>query len=101
MEAYTMGVWMIVDATITIGNIIEISVIAAGGLAAIITIKNTVGNMKADITDMKAEIKKVGDVLIQLAVQEQRMSNVEQDIRELKHGRGFIQDEIRGEYPRT
>ena len=61
---------MIIDATITVGNIIEICTIAGGGLIAIVTVKNSVSNlkseigtMKLDFTDMKSEIKKVGDVL--------------------------------------
>ena len=94
---------MIVDATITVGNMIEIGVLAIGGIAAITTIKSTVGNMKADLTDMKAEIKKVGEVLVTLAVTGQRLTNVEQDVRDLQHGRGFViprsEGGINGEYP--
>jgi uncharacterized protein YaaN involved in tellurite resistance len=97
---------MIVDATITVGNIIEIATIAAGGLIAIVTVKNSVNNlksdlhnMKSDFTDMKSEIKKVGEVLVQLAITGQRLTNAEQDIRELKHGRGFVLRESGQEYP--
>lgn len=88
---------MIIDATITIGNMIEIATIAAGGLIAIVTVKNSVNNlksdlhnMKSDFTDMKSEIKQVGKVLVELAIAGQRLTNVEQDVRELKHGRGFV-----------
>ncbi len=90
---------MIVDATITVGNIIEIGVIGGGGIIAVVTLRSTVGNMKADLTDMKAELKKVGEVLIKMAVTDQRLSNVEQDIREIKHGHGFVR-EINGEWPK-
>src|SRR3569833_977359 len=100
MQPEAMGFQMIVDATITIGNIIEISVIAVGGVTMMITLKNTVANMKTDITDMKSEIKKVGDVLVKMAVTEQRISNVEQDVRDLRHGHGFVQRDVNGEYPR-
>lgn len=94
---------MVVDATITIGNIIEIAVLAIGGIGAIFAIKSSVGNMKDDLTDLKMEIKKVGDVLVTMAVTTTRLDNVEQDIRDLKHGRGFISNRseggINGEYP--
>jgi len=97
---------MIVDATITIGNIIEIATIAGGGLIASMTVKNSVNNlkgdlhnMKSDFSDMKTEIKKVGEVLVQLAITGQRLTNIEQDIKELKHGEGFIQKAINREYP--
>ena len=94
---------MIVDQTITVGNIIEIASIIGGGLLVLITLRNTVNNLKNDMTDMKAEIKKVGDVLVTLAVTSKRLDHVEDDIRELKHGRGFITARsdagINGEYP--
>ena len=81
---------MVVDATITIGNIIEISTIAGGGVIAIAMLRSTVGNMKDDLTDLKLEIKKVGEVLIKMAVTDQRLANLEQDVRELRHGEGMV-----------
>ena len=92
-----------IEQTITIGNIIEISVIVIGGLATLITMRNTVSNLKEDMVDMKTEIKKVGEVLVKMAVTQTRLDSVEQDIRDLKHGRGFIHPRadggINGEYP--
>jgi len=96
----------VIDATITIGNIIEITVIGCGGIAAVVAVRNSVVNvgrdlmrMEADFQDMKVEIKKVGDVLIAMATTDLRLTNVEQDIREMKHGQGFIQRQLTGEYP--
>ena len=80
----------VIDATITIGNIIEICVLAVGGIGTVVTIKSTVGLMKSDINDMKAEIKKLGEVLVKMAVTDQRLANAEQDIRDIQHGHGFI-----------
>ena len=92
-----------INYTITIGNIIEILAIVGGGLLALVTLRNTVNNLKDDMTDMKTEIKKVGEVLVKMAVTQTRLDNVEQDIRDLKHGRGFITPRsdggINGEYP--
>lgn len=101
---------MNIDYTITAGNIIEIGVLVVGGivtiggaLVAAGSFKNTVNTLKTDMTDMKAEIKKVGEVLVKMAVTQTRLDNVEQDIRDIKHGRGFIQPRseggINGEYP--
>lgn len=73
-----------IDPTITIGNIIEISAIVGGGLLAIWTLKSTVDNLKTDMTDMKTEIKKVGEVLVKMAVHDSRLTNVEQDVRDLR-----------------
>jgi hypothetical protein len=94
---------VIIDHSITIGNLIEIGAICIGGLIALITLRNTVGNLQRDMTDMKLEIKKVGEVLVLMAVHSTRLDNVEQDIRDLKHGRGFItarsEGGVNGEYP--
>lgn len=79
-----------IDQTITIGNIIEISVIACGGLITIITLKNRIADITTDLVDMKQELRKVGEVLIQMAVTDQRVTNLEKDVRELRHGDGFI-----------
>lgn len=94
---------MIVDATITVGNIIEIGVLAIGGVGAIFTIKSSVGNMKNDLIDLKAEMKKIGEVLVaqaaadaRITASDQRLNNLEQDLRELRHGRGFVTNRSEG-----
>jgi K+/H+ antiporter YhaU regulatory subunit KhtT len=79
-----------IDYTITVGNLAEISSIIVGGVLAVAALKSTVTNLKNDMTDMKEEMKKVGQVLITMAVTSTRLDNVEQDIRDLKHGRGYI-----------
>jgi len=81
---------MMIDATITIGNIIEISVIAAGGLITIVTLKNKIYGITSDIVDMKQELRKVGEVLIKMAITDQRVTNLEKDLRDLRRGDGFI-----------
>ena len=43
-----------------------------------------------EITELRKETKKLGDVLTAIAVQGTRMDRVEEDIRELRHGRGFV-----------
>lgn len=59
-----------IDGTITAGNIIEIVALVIGGLFFLL-------NQNAINT---------------------RMSNLEENFRELKHGRGFIHDELNGEW---
>lgn len=92
-----------IDYSITVGNIIEITVLVGGGLLTLVTLRNTVNNLTDDMADMKTEIKKVGEVLVKMAVTQTRLDNVERDIRDLKHGRGFVQPRsdggINGEYP--
>ena len=93
-----MGISVMIEQTITIGNIIEIASILAGGITVFVSLRNTVTNIKDDVAEIQTEIKKLGDVLIeqadiqaQLRGLDRRVSASEQDIREMRHGRGFIQ----------
>lgn len=88
---------MNIDYTITIGNIGEVGTIVIGGIIALATMRNTIKNLKDDMIDMKTEIKKVGEVLIKMAVTDTRLNNLEADLRELKHGEGFVFPLVRGQ----
>jgi hypothetical protein len=95
---------MAIDYTITIGNIIEIASIVGGGILVLWTLKADVNalktgseTLKIDFNQMQAEIKKLGDILVNLAdirgeirVHDTRITSAEQDIRELRHGDGFV-----------
>jgi hypothetical protein len=96
--AIDAGINLMIEQTITIGNIIEIVSIIAGGITVFVTLRNTVANIKTEVTGMQIEIKKLGDILIAQAdmrgdmrVLENRVTATEQDIRELRHGKGFVQ----------
>ncbi len=96
--AIDAGLSLMIEQTITIGNIIEIVSIIAGGITVFVTLKNTVANIKNEVTGMQVEIKKLGEILIAQAdmrgdmrVLENRVTATEQDIRELRHGKGFVQ----------
>ena len=88
-----------IDQTITIGNIVEILTIIGGGFAAFVSMRGTVAIVMADLLDVKADIKALNQVMIAMAVADQRLSAVELDIREMKHGKGFIRESIEREYP--
>lgn len=99
---------LMIEQTITIGNIIEIASIIAGGITVFVTLKNTVANIKDEVKGMQTEIKKLGDILVaqadmrgEIKVLETRLLAVEQDIRELRHGDGFVKGTrgIEREYP--
>ncbi len=86
-----------IDYTITIGNIIEIGAIVGGGVLVLLTLKADVNTLKSDLASMQVEIKKLGDILVNLAdirgeikVLDSRIAATEQDVRELRHGDGFI-----------
>lgn len=83
-----------IDYTITIGNIVEIGSIILGGCAVLYTLKGDVKTLTRDLASMQLEIKKLADILVNLAdirgdikALTARMSMAEQDIREIKrHG---------------
>ena len=93
-----------IDPTVTLGNIIEIGTIAGGGIIAlakmagrvtdlknevhivIAALKSEVGGVKLDMTELKNELKRIGQVKTDIAVINQRILNVEQDLREVRHG---------------
>jgi hypothetical protein len=82
---------MVIDYTITIGNLIEIASIIGGGLMVMITLRGDVANIKAEMSGIQLEVKKIGDVLITQADQNRRILHLEEDFRELRHGQGFFQ----------
>jgi hypothetical protein len=82
---------VVIDYTITLGNMVEIGSIVIGGLYALATIKSNVGMLKTEVGEMQVEIKKISDVLINQADQNRRIIHLEEDVRELRHGRGFVQ----------
>jgi hypothetical protein len=94
---------MVIDYTIGIGHIVEIASIVIGGLYALATIKSNVGLLKTEVGEMQLEIKKISDVLINQADQNRRIIHLEEDVRDLRHGRGFVQGDrgIDREYNRT
>lgn len=97
-----------IEQTITVGNIIEIASILAGGLTVFITLRNTVANIKTEVAGMQLEIKKLGEILVaqadirgELKVLSTRIAATEEDIRNLRKGEGFItgrRSGINGEY---
>jgi len=94
---------MVIDYSITIGNLIEIASIIGGGLMVLITLRGDVANMKTEVGGIQLEIKKISDILIAQADQNRRILHLEEDVRELRHGHGFIQTRgaagIDREYP--
>lgn len=51
----------------------------------------TLKQLVVEFTNMQVEIKKISDVLINQADQNRRIIHLEEDVRDLRHGRGFVQ----------
>jgi hypothetical protein len=104
----------------TLSNAIQIVLVLGSAGATIVTLRVTVKFLKSefaelkqatrsDISGIQTEIKQIGQILIRLAdirgemkVIDTRVNAIEQDIRELRHGDGFVRgrrNSIDGEYP--
>lgn len=108
------------DLTITLGTIIETAILGVGGIAALVTLRNTVETLKADaeaskrdvkdqFAGIQTEIKKMGAILIELARFDEKLMNLDKrvtthgrKIDDLSRGDGFVRSHrasIDGEYP--
>ena len=85
-------------------KVLEILAIIGGVVAAVTRMAQTSTKVEAtlnrqneiletqstQIDELKNETKKVGEVLTVLAVQKNQIDRLEEDVRDLKHGRGYV-----------
>lgn len=64
------------------------------------SIENTLFSLQDEIKKLTDILLKIADMKGEIGRIEIRVSRSEADIRDLRRGRGFIQEEIKGEYPR-
>lgn len=97
-----------VDLTISLGVIVQTGVLVVGGIAALVTMRNTVQSLKVEaavakvdvekqFVGIRAELQKMTDILIGQARFEERLSSLDRrvtqqgkQIDELRHGDGFV-----------
>lgn len=89
-----------IDPSITIGNIVEIGTIIIGGVITFTLLRSTVTQLKSEVKELKIDVRALNKIVIEMAVTDRRLLVVEEDIRELRHGRGFVKTAIEGEWPR-
>jgi len=82
---------------IRLDNIISFLGFAAGGLVGwwvmkrdILTISLKQDFLKQTVEKQSGEIAKLADAFSKATVYEERFLNIQQDINDLKHGRGFV-----------
>lgn len=95
---------MVVNWEISVGNLIEIAVITVGGIWTLFSIRGKVDTVGADLKRLgkradliEISMDEVRKAMIQLAVQDERMNNQDarmnrlaEELRDLKHGDGFV-----------
>lgn len=94
---------MTFDPTITLGTLLQIFVFFGGGLIAFIRMQGKMDMMSLRIKNLETTSTNTGTILQTVAVQSQRLTALEQDLRELRHGEGFVRGKLNrsidGEYP--
>lgn len=93
-----MELGVVIDTTISVGNIAEVLSIIAGGFLVVIrmggdlrVMKNDMAHLKGTVSTLTSAFDRLGAVLTQVAVQDARIVSMEKRIDELAHGNGFIQ----------
>jgi hypothetical protein len=98
---------MAIDWTISFGSLIQLGGMLIGGLAVLITLRNTVTGLKEDVTSIQYELRQMAGILTKMAVAETRLDNadtriarIEADIRDLRKGVGWVKGHhgVDGEY---
>jgi prefoldin subunit 5 len=81
---------MTFDPTVTLGTLIQIAVFLGGGLVAFIKVQGKLEMLSLRVENLESTSASIGTILQSVAVQSQRLTALEQDLRELRHGEGFI-----------
>lgn len=94
--------------TLKLGDLLTIGgafVVAAGIVIGRVRndtkLETAVTTAISEISELKKEFKKFGEILINQADQNRRIIHLEEDVRELRHGEGFVRGPrgIEREYP--
>lgn len=93
-----------IDWNVRIGDLLVVASLAGTGIVYAFKsgrFAESIANMQKEIVALKDALKVIGDVLTLVAVQKVEIKNIQEDIKELKHGEGFVRGSsgIDREYP--
>jgi len=107
-ETLTLGIGMTVDPTITFGALLNALVLLVGFAVAFTRIGGRIDLLSQRVKTLEETIKSHRDTGERLTALETRqtthgsmLATIQTDIADIRRGRGFIQQEIRGEYPKA
>lgn len=88
---------MSVDWTINAGTLLQAMIFVGSIIALYFAMKADIRLLKHDMTSIKQRqetlsdaFTQLGTILTQVAVQDTRINRIEADIKELRHGEGFV-----------
>ena len=79
---------MTFDASINLGGLIQTITVVLGGAYFLFSIRFRLDSVEKAMNNLDTEIRKLVDIAIELAKQDQRISNIELRVQELSN-RGF------------
>lgn len=79
-----------IEYSINIGVVIQTGVLIGGGLIVFGMLRKSVIDMEREIVEIKQDQKDLTKTIAQIAVQDARLNRLEQDIRDLRRGDGWI-----------
>lgn len=86
-----------IDWTVNVTGIVQIVVLVAGAIAFVIAVKSDLSNVKVNVVAIMEEMKELRKVVTVQASHEGRIDRLEQDtrdirsdIKDLRHGDGFV-----------
>lgn len=86
-----------IEWSVRLGDILVISAMLVAVTGAYYTLKSDVRVLRHDFNSMKTAVdlmssamRSFSDVLTKIAVQETRVDRIEEDVKDLRHGRGFV-----------
>lgn len=91
-----------IDWSIRAGDMLVLAGFLGGSLALVFRggkLYAAIEVMQNEIRSLKDVAAQIGAVLTTVAVQKVEIERIREDVREIKHGRGFVQHTADGEYP--
>lgn len=78
--------------TLSIGTLLTVVTIIFTAASVYWKFEYNSSEVKADIQDIKADLKQLNKVIIDLALQSHRIDMIEKTLYDLRHGKGIVND---------
>jgi p-aminobenzoyl-glutamate transporter AbgT len=85
---------MIISWTVNIGQIVTAIVFLFTIAGFYYGTNFKLGELKKDVDGITAKLETVQTLITSMALATQRLDRIEEDIRDLKHGKGFVRNEV-------
>lgn len=79
-----------IDLSVNISVIFQTFMLVGTALIAFGVSKKTISAMEREMEEIKRDQKDLSQTVAQIAVQDSRIDRLEEDMRDLRRGRGFI-----------